>query len=161
MKDLSDLFEHMVRDIYYAENQILKHLPKMAEKASSGALSDAFSEHYEETGGHKENLEKVFEELGWDAKGVECQAIDGILDEGKEIMEECEDDEACDAGMLAAAQAVEHYEITRYGTLVAWAQQLNKPKKVVDLLQANLDQEYEADRKLSAIAEGSLNKKAA
>ncbi|WP_026318819.1 ferritin-like domain-containing protein [Amorphus coralli] len=160
MKTLDDLFVHFVRDIYYAEKQVLKTLPKMARKADSDNLKDAFEHHREETEGQIENLEKVFEILGLKARGVTCEAIDGILEEGKEIMEEATDADARDAGMIAAAQAVEHYEITRYGTLVAWAKRLGHTK-AVPLLQANLDQEYAADRKLSDLAEGGLNKQAA
>jgi len=160
MKTLDDLFVHFVRDIYYAEKQVLKTLPKMARKADSDNLKDAFEHHREETEDQIENLEKVFEILGLKARGVTCEAIDGILEEGKEIMEEATDADARDAGMIAAAQAVEHYEITRYGTLVAWAKRLGHTK-AVPLLQANLDQEYAADRKLSDLAEGGLNKQAA
>lgn len=160
MKTLDDLFVHFVRDIYYAEKQVLKTLPKMARKADSDELKAAFEHHREETEGQIENLEKVFEILGLKARGVTCEAIDGILEEGKEIMEEATDADARDAGMIAAAQAVEHYEITRYGTLVAWAKRLGHTK-AAPLLQANLDQEYAADRKLSDLAEGGLNKQAA
>ncbi|WP_453960544.1 YciE/YciF ferroxidase family protein [Amorphus suaedae] len=160
MKTLNDLFVHFVRDIYYAEKQVLKTLPKMARKADSDQLREAFEHHREETETQIENLEKVFEILGLKARGVTCEAIDGILEEGKEIMEEATDADARDAGMIAAAQAVEHYEITRYGTLVAWAKRL-KINQAVPLLQANLDQEYAADKKLSALAEGGLNQQAA
>ena len=160
MKTLNDLFVHFVRDIYYAEKQVLKTLPKMARKADSDKLRAAFEHHREETEGQIENLEKVFEILGLKARGVTCEAIDGILEEGKEIMEEATDADAHDAGMIAAAQAVEHYEITRYGTLVAWAKRLGHTE-TVPLLQANLDQEYAADKKLSGLAEGGLNQQAA
>ncbi|WP_453972918.1 YciE/YciF ferroxidase family protein [Amorphus sp. MBR-141] len=160
MKTLHDLFVHFVRDIYYAEKQVLKTLPKMARKADSDTLREAFEHHREETEGQIENLEKVFEILGLKARGVTCEAIDGILEEGKEIMEEATDADARDAGMIAAAQAVEHYEITRYGTLVAWAKRLNL-SQAVPLLQANLEQEYAADKKLSSLAEGGLNQQAA
>jgi len=160
MKTLNDLFVHFVRDIYYAEKQVLKTLPKMARKADSDKLRAAFEHHREETEGQIENLEKVFEILGLKARGVTCEAIDGILEEGKEIMEEATDADARDAGMIAAAQAVEHYEITRYGTLVAWAKRLGHTE-TVPLLQANLDQEYAADKKLSGLAEGGLNQQAA
>lgn len=160
MKTLNDLFVHFVRDIYYAEKQVLKTLPKMARKADSDQLKEAFEHHREETEGQIENLEKVFEILGLKPRGVTCEAIDGILEEGKEIMEEATDADARDAGMIAAAQAVEHYEITRYGTLVAWAKRL-KITQAVPLLQANLDQEYAADKKLSGLAESGLNQQAA
>ena len=160
MKNLSDLFVHFVRDIYYAEKQVLKTLPKMARKADSPKLREAFEHHREETEQQIENLEKVFEQLGLKARGVTCDAINGILDEGKEIMEEAQDKDTRDAGMIAAAQAVEHYEITRYGTLVSWAKQLGH-LQAVPLLQANLDQEYAADKKLSSLAEKTLNMQAA
>ena len=121
LKSLDDLFMHFLRDIYYAERQILKALPRMARKADSDQLRDAFESHQAETELHVANLEKVFELLEVRARGVTCEAIDGILEEGKEIMAEAEAPDALDAGMIAAAQAVEHYEITRYGTLIAWA----------------------------------------
>ena len=160
MKDLEGLFKHFLKDIYYAEKQVLKTLPKMARKADSSDLREAFEHHREETEGQIENLEKAFEHLGMKARGVTCQAIDGILEEGKEIMEEASDPDARDAGMIAAAQAVEHYEITRYGTMISWARTLGH-KDVVDLLQKNLDQEYAADDELTKIVEGALNKEAA
>jgi ferritin-like metal-binding protein YciE len=160
MNNLKDLFVHFVRDMYYAEKQILKTLPKMAKKADSDQLRKAFEDHREETEGQIENLEKVFELLDLKPRGVTCEAIQGILEEGKEIMEEAGDDDTRDAGMIAAAQAVEHYEMTRYGTMVAWAKRLGMAD-AAKLLQANLDQEYAADTKLSKLAEGGLNKQAA
>ena len=160
LQSLDDLFVHFLRDIYYAEKQILKALPKMARKADSDKLREAFEHHLEETQGHVANLEQVFELLGLKARGVTCEAIDGILDEGKEIMGEAQDPDTRDAGMIAAAQAVEHYEITRYGTLIAWANQLGKAD-VAPLLQANLEQEYAADRKLTDLAQKALNREAA
>lgn len=160
MKSLDDLFIHFVRDMYFAEKQVLKTLPKMARKADSPELKEAFEHHREETEGQIANLEKVFELLGMKPRGVTCQAIEGILEEGKEIMEEATDPDTCDAGMIAAAQAVEHYEITRYGTMIAWANRLGM-KDAVPLLQANLDQEYAADKKLTELAETTLNAEAA
>jgi ferritin-like metal-binding protein YciE len=160
MKSLDDLFVHFLRDMYYAEKQILKALPKMARQSDSGQLREAFESHREETEQHVANLEQVFEALDLRARGVTCEAINGILDEGKEIMEEATDPDTRDAGMIAAAQAVEHYEITRYGTLIAWANQLGK-KNVISLLQANLDQEKAADQKLTKLAESVLNREAA
>lgn len=160
MKTLDDLFLHFVKDMYHAEKQILKTLPKMAKKADSDDLRKAFEEHREETEGQIERLEKIFELLGKRARGEYCDAIHGILEEGKEIMDEAEDKDALDAGMIAAAQAVEHYEISRYGTLIAWAKQLGH-KDAVPLLQETLDQEYNADKLLSKLAEGQLNKQAA
>ena len=160
MKDLNGLFKHFVRDIYYAEKKVLRSLPKMARMAEAPALKDAFEHHREETEQQIENLEKVFEHLGMKPRGVTCEAIDGILEEGKEIMEEAETGDARDAGMIAAAQAVEHYEITRYGTMIAWAKTLGM-HEAATLLKANLDQEYAADSKLSKLAETTLNREAA
>jgi ferritin-like metal-binding protein YciE len=160
LQSLDDLFVHFLRDIYYAEKQIVKALPKMARKADSEQLREALEHHLEETQGHIANLEQAFELLDLRARGVPCQAIDGILEEGKEIMAETEDADARDAGMIASAQAVEHYEITRYGTLIAWATQLDKAD-VAKLLQANLEQEYAADRKLTDLAQKALNREAA
>ncbi len=160
MKSLDDLFVHFLRDIYYAEKQILKALPKMARQADSSQLREAFEHHRDETEQHVANLEKVFEQLDLKARGVTCEAIDGILEEGKEIMAEATEPDTRDAGMVAAAQAVEHYEITRYGTLIAWANQLGKAD-AAKLLGANLEQEYAADKKLTELAEKVLNREAA
>jgi ferritin-like metal-binding protein YciE len=160
LQSLDDLFVHFLRDIYYAEKQIVKTLPKMARKAESKDLREAFEHHLEETQGHVANLEQVFELLELKPRGSTCEAIDGILDEGKEIMTEAEDPDTRDAGMIAAAQAVEHYEITRYGTMIAWAGQLGRAD-AAKLLKANLDQEYAADQKLSDLAQKALNREAA
>jgi len=160
MTTLKDLFEHMLRDIYHAEKQILKTLPKMAEKADSSALRQAFEDHQDETEDQIDRLEQVFSALGLKARGVTCEAIDGTLAEGREIMSETKDADARDAGMIAAAQAVEHYEITRYGTLIAWAAQLGLEDAAAPLGQT-LEEEYAADRKLTKLAEGVLNRQAA
>lgn len=161
LKSLDDLFVHFVRDMYYAEKQVLKTLPRMARKADSPKLREALEHHRDETETHIANLEKVFELKGLKPRGVTCDAIEGIIDEGKEIMEEADDPDTRDAGMIAAAQAVEHYEITRYGTMVAWAKRLGMDEAAT-LLQANLDQEYAADQKLTKLAEqGGLNRQAA
>jgi len=160
MNNLNDLFVHFVRDMYFAEKQILKTLPKMAKKADSVDLRKAFESHHSETEQHIANLEKVFKMLDLAPRGVTCEAIKGILEEGSEIMEEAGDADTRDAGMIAAAQAVEHYEINRYGTMVAWAKRLGM-KDAVKLLQANLDQEYAADDKLTKLATGGLNQQAA
>ncbi len=160
MKSLDDLFVHFLRDMYYAEKQILKALPKMARKADSPDLREAFESHRAETEGHVDNLEKIFEMLELRPRGVTCDAIEGILSEGADIMSEAEDPDARDAGMVAAAQAVEHYEMTRYGTMAAWARQLGKPE-IEALLKENLEQERAADQKLSKLAEAVLNKEAA
>ena len=124
MKNLHDLFEETLRDIYYAEKAILKALPKMAKKASSEDLSTAFEEHRQQTEGHVERLEQIFKMLDKAARGKKCEAIEGLTKEADEIIKEAETDTVRDAGMLAAAQAVEHYEISRYGTLIAWAEEL-------------------------------------
>lgn len=159
MKDLESLFKHFLRDIYYAEEKVFKTLPKMADKADAVELREAFKDHRKETKEQISNLKHVFKALGIKPRGVTCQAINGILDEGQEIMEECGDPDACDAGMIAAAQAVEHYEITRYGTMIAWANQLGL-REEAKLLKQNLNQEYAADKKLSKLAERSLNRQA-
>ncbi|NNL73860.1 MAG: ferritin-like domain-containing protein [Silicimonas sp.] len=160
MKNLEGLFEHFLKDIYYAEQQILKTLPKMADKADSSDLRDAFEHHKSETEDQIENLKKVFDTCGIKVEGKKCEAIEGILKEGEDIMSEADEGDTRDAGMIAAAQAVEHYEITRYGTLVSWARQLGKDD-CADLLQENLDQEYSADEKLDKLAENRLNRQAA
>lgn len=160
MKNLDDLFRHFLKDIYYAEKQILKALPKMAKKADSDELRLAIQQHEAETEQQIDNLERVFEMLDMRPRGVTCDAIIGILDEGKEIMSEAEDPDTLDAGMIASAQAVEHYEINRYGTMIAWAKTLGY-RDAIPLLKQNLDQEYAADKKLSAIAESTLNREAA
>jgi ferritin-like metal-binding protein YciE len=155
-KDLNDLFLDTLKDIYFAEKQILKALPKMAKAASSDKLRAAFEKHHDETEGQVERLEQIFELLGKPARGKTCDAIMGILDEGKEIMEEYKGCEALDAGMLAAAQAVEHYEISRYGTLKQWAQQLGM-KDAVRLLDETLQQEKKTDQALTSLADAAVN----
>src|SRR5579864_7252454 len=139
-KNLRELFVDTLKDIYYAEKQIYKSLPKMAKAANSDDLRAAFDKHHDETEGQIERLEKIFELLGKPARGKKCDAIEGILDEGKEIMEEYADTPALDAGLLAAAQAVEHYEISRYGTLKTWASQLGH-KEAVELIDETLAEE--------------------
>jgi ferritin-like metal-binding protein YciE len=160
MKTLDDLFVHTLRDIYYAEKQILKVLPKMAKKAGSDALRDGFEKHQTETEGQIERLEQVFEMRDLKPRGVTCDAINGIIEEAKEIMSEADDPAVLDAGMIAAAQAVEHYEITRYGTLVSWAKQIGMDD-AADLLQQTLDEEKKTDQILTDLAEKALNKQAA
>lgn len=155
-KDLNDLFLDTLKDIYYAEKHILKALPKMAKAASSDKLRAAFEKHRDETEDHVERLEQVFELLGKPARGKTCDAIEGILGEGKEIMEEYKGCEALDAGMIAAAQAVEHYEISRYGTLKQWATQLGM-KEAVRLLDETLQEEKKTDVALTSLAESSVN----
>jgi ferritin-like metal-binding protein YciE len=159
-KNLNDLFLDTLKDIYYAEKQILKALPKMAKAAHSDKLRAAFEKHHGETEGQIERLERVFEWIDKPARGKTCEAIQGLLDEGKEIMEEYKGTEALDAGMVAAAQAVEHYEIARYGTLKQWAQQLGI-KDAVRLLDQTLQEEKKTDEALTSLAEASVKREAA
>ena len=160
IKTMDDLFVHTLRDIYYAENQILKALPEMIEKASDPQLKQAFQMHLGETKNQITRVEQVFKMHGVEAKGIDCPAIDGIIEEANEIAGEVEDKEVLDAALVAAAQAVEHYEITRYGTLMAWAKQLGR-NDCATVLQKNLDEEKATDKKLTQIAEAKLNLKAA
>ncbi len=160
IKTMDDLFVHTLRDIYYAEKQILKALPDMVEKAADAKLKQAFQAHLGETKNQVTRLEQVFKLHGVEAKGVDCPAIDGIIEEAEEIAGEVDDKAVLSAALAAAAQAVEHYEIARYGTLVAWAKQLGR-NDCARLLQQNLDEEKAADKKLTEIAEASLNLKAA
>jgi ferritin-like metal-binding protein YciE len=160
IKSLDDLFVHTLRDIYYAEKQITKALPEMIDKATSVALKQGFQKHLKETQGQIKRLEEVFELHGVKAKAVNCPAIDGIIEETEEIAGDIDDKQVMDAALIAAAQAVEHYEITRYGTLIAWAKQLGRPD-CARVLQQNLEEEKATDKKLTAIAESKVNKKAA
>jgi ferritin-like metal-binding protein YciE len=158
-KNLNDLFLDTLKDIYYAEKQIYKALPKMAKAANSEDLRAAFEKHHTETEGQIERLEQIFESLGKAARGKKCDAIEGILDEGKEIMEEYEGAPALDAGLLAAAQA-EHYEISRYGTLKTWAATLGH-KDAVKLLDETLSEEKKTDSDLTKLAASVVNAEAA
>jgi len=159
-KTLDDLFEDTLRDIYYAERQITRALPKMAKAAQSEGLRAGFEKHLQETEGHVERLEQIFEILGKAARGKTCEAILGILEEGKSIMEEFKDTPALDAGLISAAQAVEHYEIARYGTLKAWARQMGQ-NEIVKLLEATEKEEVATDQALSKLGLQSVNLKAA
>jgi ferritin-like metal-binding protein YciE len=158
-KGLDDLFLDGVKDLYYAEKKITKALPKLAKAAESEELTAGFEKHLTETETQVERLEQVFELLGKPARGKTCPAIDGILEEGEEIMQDYKGAPALDAGLVAAAQAVEHYEIARYGTLIAWAEQLGMTE-AVDLLKATLREEEATDEALSAVGEGGVNEKA-
>ena len=160
IKTLNDLFVHTLRDIYYAEQQITKNLPDMIEKATDQTLKNGFETHLAETRGQIARLEKVFKMHGVEAKGVDCPAIDGILKEASEVAGDVDDKEVLDAALIAAAQAVEHYEITRYGTLVAWAKKLGR-EDCASVLQQNLDEEKATDQKLNSLALKSINQKAA
>jgi len=160
MKSLEDLFINLLKDMYYAEKQILKALLKMAKQADSSELRRAFEHHFKETEGQVERLEQVFALCDTKATGKTCPAIKGILEEGAEDMKEAADADVLGAGMIADAQAVEHYEIARYGTLIAWANQLGM-REAATLLNQTLEQEYNADRTLTELAENSLNRQAA
>ena len=160
VKSMNDLFLHTLKDIYYAEKQILKNLPRMAKQAKTPELKQAFEKHREETERHVERLEQIFEESDVAARAVRCEAMDGIFEEAKEVMQEIEDEQVREAGMLAAAQTVEHYEIARYGALVSWAERLGL-KNAKKLLQETLDEEKKTDQLLTQIAERSINKQAA
>lgn len=149
-KPLDDLFHDMLKDVYYAEKQILKTLPKMAKAARSAELKKAFEKHREETEGHVERLAEVFELIGKAPRGKTCDAILGIIEEGKAVIEDYGDSPAIDAGLVASAQAVEHYEMARYGTLKAWAQQLGH-KEAVKLLDATLAEETKTDKALTQL----------
>ncbi len=160
IKTMDDLFVHTLRDIYYAENQIVKALPDMIEKASDPQLRQAFQSHLGETKNHVKRVEQVFKMHGVDIKGVDCPAIDGIIEETNDVAGEVDNKQVLDAALIAAAQAVEHYETTRYGTLIAWAKQLGR-SDCAAVLQQNLDEEKAADRKLTDLAERGVNRKAA
>jgi ferritin-like metal-binding protein YciE len=158
-KTLDDLFHETLKDIYYAEKKILTALPKMAKAAQSDELRAAFEKHHGETEGQVARLEKVFALIEQPAKGKKCDAIEGLLAEGKEIMTEFKGSPALDAGLLAAAQAVEHYEISRYGTLKTWAAALGL-QQAVRLLDQTLTQEKSTDEALTEIAETAVNQEA-
>lgn len=156
MKTMDDLFYALLQDVYYAEKQLLKALNKMAKKATNPELEQAFSDHRTETEGQVVRLEQVFEMIDKRARGKKCDAILGIIAEGDEVMEEAEEDHVLDAGLVGAGQAAEHYEIARYGTLIAWAKQLGKPQ-IARLLHQTLEEEKKADALLTQIAEGQVN----
>ena len=158
-KTLDDLFYETLKDIYYAEKKILTALPKMAKAAQSEELQAAFEKHEGETEGQVERLEKVFALIEQPAKGKTCDAINGIVEEGKEIMKEFRGSAALDAGLLAAAQAVEHYEISRYGTLKTWAKELGLDE-AVSLLEETLEEEKKTDEALTELAESAVNQEA-
>lgn len=158
-KGLETLFVEGLKDLYYAEKKILKTLPKLAMAAESEQVSAAFEKHRMETERQVERLEQVFEQLGKPARGKTCPAIDGILEEGSEVLEEYKGAPALDAGLVGAAQAVEHYEIARYGTLIAWAEQLGM-KDAIPLLRETLKEETATDEALSALGESDANERA-
>ena len=158
-KTLDDLFLDTLKDIYYAERKILKALPKMARAAQSPDLKAGFEKHRGETEVQVERLQQIFELMGKPARGKTCPAIDGIIEEGEEIMEEYKDTAALDAGLISAAQAVEHYEITRYGTLKRWATELGMTD-AAKLLDATLQEESMTDSDLTKLADASANDRA-
>jgi ferritin-like metal-binding protein YciE len=160
IKTMNDLFIHQLQDIYYAEKQLVKALPKMAEKATDKQLKQGFLTHLDETKIHVQRLEQVFQMHGAEVKAVDCPAIDGILEEADEVAGEVDDKSVLDAALINAAQAVEHYEITRYGSLVAWAKQLGR-NDCASVLQKTLDEERATDKKLTALAESKINLRAA
>ena len=157
---LHDAFIDELRDTYDAEKQLIKALPKLAKAATSPRLAAAFTAHLEETKGQVARLERVFESIGEKVRGKHCDGIAGIIEEGKSIMEEDFDDTTMDACLIAAGQRSEHYEMAAYGTLVAWAKAMGH-REAARLLQANLNEEGAADKKLSALAEGGINQQAA
>jgi len=160
IKTMNDLFVHTLRDIYYAEQQLVKALPNMVEKASDPGLKQAFQAHLGETKNQVTRLEQVFKMHGEEAKAVDCPAIDGIIEEADDVAGDVDDKQVLDAALAAAAQAAEHYEISRYGSLIAWARRLGR-NDCASVLQKNLDEEKAADAKLTQLAESRLNVKAA
>ena len=160
IKTMDDLFVHTLRDIYYAEQQIEKALPKMISKAADEGLRSGFEKHLTETRNQIERLKQVFQLHGSDASGVRCPAIDGIIEEANDITGDIADQDVLDAALVAAGQAVEHYEITRYGTLVAWAKELGH-EDIAELLRQNLEEEKAADAKLNEVALQRVNRLAA
>lgn len=159
MKSLQDLLVEQLKDLYSAENQLIKALPKMAKAATSSDLKNGFKEHLEQTRGHAERIEQICEQLEVSPKGKKCAAMEGLVEEGKEMMEEDAEPNVLDAGLIAAAQKVEHYEIASYGTARTWAEQLGFDK-AVRLLQATLDEEKETDEKLTQLALAAVNEDA-
>ena len=157
IKTLDDLFVHTLQDVYYAEQKITKALPKMVEKVSDQQLQEAFRSHLDQTKTHLQRIERVFQMHNAEAKAVTCPAIDGIIAEAEEIMSDSKDSEVLDAAALAAAQAVEHYEIARYGTLIAWARQLGR-SDCASVLEPTLAEEKATDIKLTGIAEARVNR---
>jgi ferritin-like metal-binding protein YciE len=159
MESLKDLFEETLKDVYFAENAILKALPKMEGKASSPELKQAFSDHLRETQSQVKRLDEIFKLIGMKPEGKECPALKGLVQETEELMSNARNAEVMDAGLIGCAQAVEHYEIARYGTLIAWAEQLQLDD-AIELLEETLEEEEAADEKLTEIAMGGLNQRA-
>jgi len=160
IKTMNDLFVHQLQDIYYAEQQLVKALPKMAQKATEPQLKQGFLTHLDETKTHVKRLEQVFQMHGVEVKAVDCPAIDGIIEEANETAGEVADKAVLDAALINAAQAAEHYEIVRYGSLIAWAKQLGR-NDCASVLQKTLEEEKATDRKLTEVAESKVNLRAA
>jgi ferritin-like metal-binding protein YciE len=159
IENFDDLFVHLARDTYNAEKQLTKALPKLARSAANDELRQCFEQHLEETEQQVERLEQIFEMMGQNPKGMKCEAAEGLVQEAQEIMGEIDDEQVRDAGLIAAAQAFEHYEIARYGTLVAWAQKMGQ-REVVRLLQQTLREEHNANNLLNQLAEQTINEEA-
>ncbi|MAZ28013.1 ferritin-like domain-containing protein [Leeuwenhoekiella sp. A16] len=159
MKTLQDLFEHQLKDLYSAETQLIEALPKMAKTAKDKKLKKAFEDHLEETKTHKKRLEEVCDEIGIKPTGEECKAMKGLIKEAEDFIKEDADDDVKDAGLIAEAQRVEHYEISGYGTVIRYAKELGHDK-VVKILVKTLDEEYKADEDLNEMAENRLNEEA-
>ena len=160
IKTMQDLFVHTLRDIYYVEKKLVAELPRMAKKASDPELKKAFQDHATQTEEHVARLEEVFQLSNLQPRGEKCEALEGLLEEAKDLLKDVKDPEVLDAGMLAAAQAVEHYEITRYGTMISWSEELGR-EAIAKLLTTSLNEEKAADKKLTAIGEKKVNLKAA
>jgi ferritin-like metal-binding protein YciE len=160
IRTMNDLFVHQLQDLYYAEKQLVKALPKMAGKATDRQLKDGFLTHLEETKTHVQRLEEVFRMHGAEVKAIDCPAIDGIIEEADEVAGEVADKSVLDAALINAGQAAEHYEIARYGSLIAWARQLGR-NDCASILQKTLEEEKATDRKLTSLAEGRVNMRAA
>jgi ferritin-like metal-binding protein YciE len=160
IQSMEDLFEDQLRDLYHAEKQLVKALPKMAKSSASADLRNAFEEHLKQTEEHVRRLERVFERLNSKARAKKCEAMEGLVEEGKELIDAGAPEEVLDAGLICAAQKVEHYEIAAYGTLITWAHQLGK-HDCADILKQTLDEEKAADEKLTNLAESQINQNAA
>jgi ferritin-like metal-binding protein YciE len=160
IKTMNDLFVHQLQDIYYAENQLVKALQEMADKATDSQLKQGFLTHLDETRTHVQRLDQVFQMVGAEARSVDCPAIDGIIEEAEEITGEVDDKAVLDAALISAGQAAEHYEIARYGSLAAWAKQLGR-NDCASILAKTLEEEKATDRKLTELAESKVNLRAA
>jgi ferritin-like metal-binding protein YciE len=160
IETMSDLFVHQLQDIYYAEKRIVGALPKMINKTTSSQLKQGFQTHLAETETHVQRLEQVFRMYGAEAKTMTCPAIDGIIKEAEEVTSEVADKKILDAALIAAAQTVEHYEIARYGTLIAWAKQMGR-NDCAKILEQTLQEEKATDQKLTALAQSDINRNAA